>query len=320
MTTSDGTLDLQELLDVCVEVAERAGAVISYVRASGELCAVNKKENDPVTRADFAAQTLIFGTLRRMWPDLALVGEEDEAKCGGPAIDELLKVGKEAKVRCSDAAERARMTVSVPETQRRIPVKELCVYVDPLDATREYTHGSTEPVMVLIGITRNEVPFAAVTHQPFVDPEHGGRTLSAVVGVGTCEEMHPGKYSDQGKGTLVIMSVLTGDEAAERKRISLGADHAGFVGGCANKMLHVVEGRASFMMNSGCFVWDTCAVEAFARTCGGVVTDLNGNDLVYSRKPAPNSNGVFVSMLSREEHLAYLKRFHDNEEKNKADH
>jgi len=315
---NEGFVDLQQLLDTCVEVAERAGAIIKCVRESGQLCAVEKKENDPVTRADFAAQTIIFGTLRRVWPRLTLVGEEDEAKCSGPDVDELLKVGQEAKLRCSDPAERAKMTVTVSDTLRRIPVDELCVYVDPLDGTREYTHGSNEPVMVLIGITRNDVPFAAVTHQPFVDPEHGGRTLSAVVGVGPCEALHPGKHADASEGTLVIMSVLTGKEAAEKKRVQLGADHAGFVGGCANKMLHVVEGRATFMMNNGCFVWDTCAVEAFARTCGGVVTDLDGNDLVYARKPAPNSHGVFVSMLPREEHVAYLKRFNENKANDEA--
>jgi len=307
-------VDLQQLLDVCIEAAERAGAVIKHVRESGVLRAVNKKENDPVTRADFAAQTLIFGTLRRIWPKLGLVGEEDEAKCGGADVEELLEFAKTAPLRCADASERAKMTVTIPENVRHVPVEELCVYVDPLDGTREYTHGSDEPVMVLIGITRNNVPFAGVTHQPFVDSAHGGRTLSAVFGVGHCEAMHPGKYKDE-KGTLVLMSVLTGDEAAERKRVMLGADRAGFVGGCANKMLHVVEGRATFMMNNGCFVWDTCAVEAFARTCGGVVTDLNGNDLVYSRKPAPNSNGVFVSMLPHDEHVAWVKRYRENEAK-----
>jgi len=307
-------VDLQELLDVCVEVAQRAGAVIKYVRESGTLCAVEKHENDPVTRADFAAQTLIFGNLRRKWPKLGLVGEEDEAKCGGADVEELLKIGEQAKLRSDDASERSKMTVTVPENIRRIPVDELCVYVDPLDATREYTRGSDEPVMVLIGITRNNIPFASVTHQPFVDATHGGRTLSAVVGVGYCENLHPGQYKDE-KGTLVILSSLTGDQAAERKRVMLGTDQVGFVGGCANKMLHVVEGRATFMMNSGCFVWDTCAVETFARTCGGIVTDLDGNDLVYSRKPAPNSHGVFVSMLPRDEHVAWIKRYHENEAK-----
>ena len=73
-------VDIAELLDVCVEAVERAGVVIRHVRESGELHAVEKHANDPVTRADFAAQTLLFGALRARWPRLALVGEEDEAR------------------------------------------------------------------------------------------------------------------------------------------------------------------------------------------------------------------------------------------------
>jgi len=311
---SEETVDLQQLLDVCIEVAERAGAIIRHVRESGQLNAVNKHENDPVTRADFAAQTLIFGTLKRLWPKLGFIGEEDQAKCGGSDVAELLEFAKHATLRCSDASERAKMSVNIPLNMRTIPVNELCVYVDPLDGTREYTRGSNEPVMVLIGITRNNVPYVGVTHQPFVDGEHGGRTLSAVVGVGPCEALHPGKYEDE-KGTLVLLSVLTGDEKAERERIMLGADKYSYVGGCANKMLHVVEGRATCMMSGGSFVWDTCAVEAFARTCGGVVTDYDGNDLVYSRKPAPNSKGVFVSMLPHDQHITWIKRYRENKKK-----
>ena len=312
-------VDIKELIDVCVEAAERAGVVIRHVRESGELDAVEKSANDPVTRADFAAQTLIFGALRARWPRLTLVGEEDEARCGSADAAALLAVARAAAVRSADAAARAETTVALPpalrEALRAVPVGELCVYVDPLDGTREYARGRDEPVVVLIGVTRGGVPLAGVTHQPFVDAAHGGRTLTAVVGAGACPALHPAHSADNTSNseTLLLTTETMGREGAERVRAQMGADRVAFVGGCANKMLHVVEGRATFMMNAGCYVWDTCAVEALARACGGVVTDLDGRDLVYPGRAAPNSRGVFVSMLPRAQHLAVLQRFHENQ-------
>ena len=308
--TATDVVDIKELLDVCVEVAERAGVVIRHVRASGDLDAVEKHANDPVTRADFAAQTLIFGTLRARWPRLPLVGEEDEARCARADIAPLLALARTAPIQTAPDA-----TVVLPPALRTalcaVPVRELCVYVDPLDGTREYTRGRDEPVMVLIGVTRGGVPLAGVTHQPFVDAAHGGRTLTAVVGAGACAGLHPGPYA--GADTLLLTTETMGAERAERVRAQMGVARVAFVGGCANKMLHVVEGRASCMMNAGCFVWDTCAVEALARACGGVATDLDGHDLVYPGRAAPNARGVFVSMLPRAQHLAVLRRFHENQ-------
>ena len=184
------------------------------------------------------------------------------------------------------------------------------MYIDPLDGTREYTRGRAEPVMVLVGVARGGVPLAGVAHQPFVDAARGGRTLTAVVGAGPCAALHPARHEGE---PLLLTTETLGAARAEHVRAQMGAARVAFVGGCANKMLHVVEGRAAAMVTPACFVWDTCALEAVARACGGVVTDLDGRDLVYPGRAAPIARGVFVSMLPREQHLAILRRFHERQ-------
>ena len=46
-------------------------------------------------------------------------------------------------------------------------VGDLTVWVDPLDATKEYTEGHLDHVTVLIGIAFGDDAVAGVIHQPF---------------------------------------------------------------------------------------------------------------------------------------------------------
>ena len=66
--------------------------------------------------------------------------------------------------------------------------------------------------------------------------------------------------------------------------------------------------------------WDTCAVEAVVRTCGGLLTDVHGNDYAYDAAAATatgggsgterdyNNTGGVVATLSRERHAAILSK------------
>ena len=65
--------------------------------------------------------------------------------------------------------------------------------------------------------------------------------------------------------------------------------------------------------------WDTCAVEAVVRTCGGLLTDVHGNDYAYDDAAAAatggsgterdyNNTGGVVATLSRERHAAILSK------------
>ena len=61
--------------------------------------------------------------------------------------------------------------------------------------------------------------------------------------------------------------------------------------------------------------WDTCAVEAVVRTCGGLLTDVHGNDYEYDDATGGggterdyNNTGGVVATLSRERHAAILSK------------
>ena len=48
------------------------------------------------------------------------------------------------------------------ELDNMVPIGELCVWVDPLDGTREFTSGNYEFVSTLVGISRGGRPIAGV--------------------------------------------------------------------------------------------------------------------------------------------------------------
>ena len=55
----------------------------------------------------------------------------------------------------------------MPESLLNANLSDFTVWVDPLDATKEYTEGFLDHVTVLIGIALGKKAVAGVIHQPF---------------------------------------------------------------------------------------------------------------------------------------------------------
>jgi 3'-phosphoadenosine 5'-phosphosulfate (PAPS) 3'-phosphatase len=139
-------------------LARQASKIIRDVSKSG--IEVTQKGiggvDDPMTQADLASQKLIISGLWSVYPSLNIVGEEETPDLQPASTPPQLDLIDQSKV--------------LPELQQ-VAVEDVCVYIDPLDATKEYTLGRTWCVMTLIGITVKGVPVAGVMHQPFEGEE-----------------------------------------------------------------------------------------------------------------------------------------------------
>eukprot|EP00475_Leptophrys_vorax_P014905 TRINITY_DN21169_c0_g1_i2.p1 TRINITY_DN21169_c0_g1~~TRINITY_DN21169_c0_g1_i2.p1 ORF type:complete len:285 (-),score=73.88 TRINITY_DN21169_c0_g1_i2:42-863(-) len=266
-SSSSSSTDLFELLSASVHVAKEAAKVVSGVFESGEFHAKDKASpttqhteskaaalsslEDPQTIADLRAQNLIVGSLRSVFPNVKLVGEEGDLEIDqSNTIQPDLTYLRDHESKFSDDL-------------RRIPTEELCLWVDPLDGTKEFVSGHVEAVTVLIGISRQGKAIAGAVVQPF------GTKLAVwgAVGVGAYGYTRTEPSADR----RVILSTRSHeakeiDDLVERckptQRIKIG--------GAGGKVLMLLQGVADAYIHPtlGTKKWDTCAPEAVLIAAG----------------------------------------------------
>eukprot|EP01104_Vermistella_antarctica_P006423 TRINITY_DN17125_c0_g1_i1.p1 TRINITY_DN17125_c0_g1~~TRINITY_DN17125_c0_g1_i1.p1 ORF type:complete len:316 (-),score=95.96 TRINITY_DN17125_c0_g1_i1:51-998(-) len=286
MPATDATLDVVEVLSVCIDAAERAGEIIRQVWKSGDLQIKDKGGDDPMTQADIKAQQLIIGMLTKIWPDIHLVGEEE---CESPVTDDTPD-GNRALI-------AEKLPAPVPESLRKVPFNDVCVFIDPLDATKEFTLGNVEAVVTLIGVAVAGKAVAGVMYQPFVD---NGITMWGIEGVGCVGVpiVSPTTAGVEGKLVLATTRSHSNSIVVESLEV-IKPDEILRKGGSGFKALLVLNSLADVYMypTIGTKLWDTCAPEALLRASGGTLTNALGERLEYlPTTDVQNRRGVLAAM------------------------
>uniref|UniRef100_A0A8C9FVI1 3'(2'),5'-bisphosphate nucleotidase 1 n=1 Tax=Pavo cristatus TaxID=9049 RepID=A0A8C9FVI1_PAVCR len=177
----------------------------------------------------------------------------------------------------------------------------LVIWVDPLDGTKEYTEGLLDHVTVLIGIAYGGKAIAGVINQPYYNYEAGadavlGRTIWGVLGIGAfgfqLTEAPAGKH-------IIVTTRSHGSTLVNDCISALNPDSIIRVGGAGNKIIQLIEGKASAYVfaSPGCKKWDTCAPEAILHAVGGKITDIHGNFFQYNKEVKHmNSAGVLATL------------------------
>ncbi|XP_029983851.1 3'(2'),5'-bisphosphate nucleotidase 1 isoform X2 [Sphaeramia orbicularis] len=279
-------------------VAERAGSIVRKVLHSGELGIVEKTgANDLQTQADRLAQQSICASLSRHFPKVTIIGEEElpseEVK------EELIENGQSEEI----------LQKTCPPEYSELKEEELVVWVDPLDGTKEYTEGLLDNVTVLIGIAHKGRAIAGVINQPFYNYQLGagavlGRTIWGMPGLGAfgfqLQEVPDGRR------------IITTTRSHSNKVVTdcvdaMDPDEVVRVGGAGNKIIQLVEGKASAYVfaSPGCKKWDTCAPEAILHAVGGKLTDMHGNPYRYDANVKHmNSTGVLATLRNHDYYVS----------------
>ena len=333
---------VSEVLGVCVALADEAGDIVRSVAAGGSLGQVKDKSGkqggdnkaiDPQTQADRRAERLIVATLRSKFGDrVKVLGEESLEG----ALTEAGSVNADGTIDEDDEAISVEVVNEAAELVKPIELHvppsaeaksdDICVWVDPLDGTREYVEGPDHwsGVTVLMGISVGGVPVAGVIHQPFVDydgrpssdPTCRGRTLWGGYNMGV--------WSSPGRDVSLARRVPRLPVADPANlRVATTRSHPGpaieraidlltpaevvRAGGAGGKVALILDGRVDAWVfpQKGTKRWDTCAGEALLRAHHGgwLVSGTNGQSYDYSSEVQSSPGNVDGVMAASDPRL-----------------
>lgn len=225
--------------NIAIRAARKAGAIImrSFNRVE-TLNVAEKQSNDYVSEVDRAAEEAILDTIRRAYPNHAVLAEESGAHAGN----------------------------------------EYQWIIDPLDGTTNYLHGLPQFSVSIALQHRDELISAVVydpaRDEMFTASRGNGallndrrlrvsqqRTLKGAL-IGTGIPFRDQRYVDS---YLAMMRAMITDTAGIRRPGSAAIDFA-----------WVAAGRMDGFWELGLSAWDFAAGTLIVREAGGVVSDIRG--------------------------------------------
>uniref|UniRef100_A0A6B2LBJ8 3'(2'),5'-bisphosphate nucleotidase 1 n=1 Tax=Arcella intermedia TaxID=1963864 RepID=A0A6B2LBJ8_9EUKA len=285
------------MLSGLYHLADQTALLARKLVLSGDL--VIKEKNGPMdllTNVDVANQAFIVGNLLKTWPNLHIIGEEDQ---------NVVHQFEEIQVN------RETLKKEIPKSLV-CPIDDIIVYIDPIDGTKEFTEGVFSQVTILIGISFKGTPIAGIVCQPWredskdaqrgvflwglvdhgvspIDPSLFGSKLLSL-------PSQPSYPSPQSQNlTLAITRSRSTPELEALVQKHQFKDVLR-VGGCGYKILLLILEKADVYIqaNPGTNRWDTCGPEAILRAAGGRLTDLSGKDYRYVQGNVRNEEGVIA--------------------------
>jgi 3'(2'), 5'-bisphosphate nucleotidase len=260
-----GFASLAREIDVALATARRASALILEIYATPFTVEL-KGPDDPVTRADREANTLICAALAEAFPNDAIVAEESAPE--------------------------------TPEATSALVRRDRVWFVDPIDGTREFADRNGE-FAVMIGLAIKGRAALGVVLIPTL-----GEALVGVIGGGAFREDAAGmrrplrvsKIRDPRDATLLVSRSHRPkivDPVIER----LGIHKIASCGSVGVKVARIAMGEADLYVHGGRGAkrWDSCAPEALLIGAGGKLTDIEGDHIDYASADLMLDNGLVAS-------------------------
>ncbi|XP_058814068.1 putative inositol monophosphatase 3 isoform X2 [Topomyia yanbarensis] len=278
-------INLRKLLIGSIQAAQRGGFEVVEVSKSADFRVQSKgktKEgaNDPVTDADFRSHCVMADGLHRIFPKLKIVSEEDGQKRMCPDV-------KFFDLDPTVIHENSNVPDDI------VDINDVTVWIDPLDATQEYTENLIQYVTTMVCVAIKGIPAIGVIHSPFTR-----KTVWAWVDKAISEPMDLLKRDEDVKHPVIIVSRSHSGEVKNIAKEVFGANsHIIPAGGAGYKVLQVLYNNATAYIHSTAIKkWDICAGSAILAAVGGKMTNLKNQDISYTDKDSfVNENGLLAT-------------------------
>ncbi|XP_037642805.1 inositol monophosphatase 3 [Sebastes umbrosus] len=281
-------VDLRDLLAVSVEAAVLGGLEVKKVRDENGLQEKSKgktKEgvNDPLTMGDLQSHRKMFNLISNTFPDITVNSEEHDS-----VVDKALAWSRDIPQDILDKIEAGK----------DVPAESITVWIDPLDATQEYTENLVKFVTTMVCVAVDGKPVIGVVHQPFT-----GFTAWAFVGQGS--NMSPRTSYSISPPKAIVSRSHSGKVKSFVQEAFGNSTTIIEAGGAGYKVLALLEmppSETSSMDQADVYIhvtfikkWDICAGAALLNALGGHMTTLKGEDIDYSGTPV-NKGGLVASV------------------------
>ena len=192
----------------------------------------------------------------------------------------------------------------------QVPTSDVLVWIDPLDATQEYTENLRQYVTTMVCIAVRGKPTVAVIHKPFLH-----KTMWAWVGHGTSPSLSVPEARDVSSKVRVIVSRSHAGPVHEAVVEAFGAQSTVIpAGGAGYKVLSLFQDAPQEKLDAAdAYIhvtlikkWDICAGDAILRTLGGKMTTLDGEEIDYSDGAKPKNEGGLLAAVHNYE--SFLKK------------
>ncbi len=249
----------KERLECLVPILRGAG--LEVLHFYGDNSSVDyKNKNEPVTAADHASNEYIISCLEKAFPEDGLLSEES----------------KDNNTRFS---------------------RDLVWIIDPMDGTKEFISQNGE-FSIMIGLAHKGKPVLGGVYQPTEDRLYlGAKGLGAtMVQNGDSKELAVTKR-DKLSTLRMVVSRSHMEPVVDDIRKSLGIKDLRKSGSVGLKCGLIARAECDLYIHPSPYtkMWDSCAPQAILEAAGGVMTDVHGGELDYSREEVKNLDGMLVS-------------------------
>jgi len=268
---------LSMLISASVEFSHKAGDLINEIHRNSSLQITSKGKtdegvNDPLTIADLRSHQLLVNSLSALIPRHRIHSEEKDSE------DSAQSNGLKPSFSFLNGFDGV--------DSYRAPIDELDLWIDPLDATQEFTESVDmnnsedkrkrllDYVSVMICIARKGRPIGGVIHFP-----SSKQTVWGMIDVGSGGFNH----AQEDKSKTMIVSRSHPGTVKELQSV-LGMDRVVQAGGAGYKVTQLLMGNADlYVHRTRIKKWDFCAGDAVLRSAGGRMSDWWGSSFSYAQ-------------------------------------
>ncbi|KAI6986036.1 inositol monophosphatase [Hortaea werneckii] len=238
--SSSPSVDLQDVHDFLIDVAYRAGGMITSAKPVAAGSGMKKNSADLVTETDQAVEKMVSSSLKEKYPEFEFMGEE------------TYKEGD----KLSDAP---------------------TFIVDPIDGTTNFFHGHPY-LCVSLGLAINQKPVLGVIYNPFTKTLYTGIKGQGAYLTDPCHNRARLPLRDPDGNDFKVKTDTFAKLCASKEAGGAMVHGIRSLGSAELNMCGVAAGHLDLYWESGCWAWDVCAAWVIVEEAGGKVVGCHQGD------------------------------------------